>query len=116
MPYAESGLVDKLGLKLASVAQIVKALRARRNKRIAHFNLGKVIPASIYRDSFEELTSTLEEVHNGLSSGHDRSVTSWQRVSADAERHTQSLLKELTIGSEEHLRRMNEELLALENR
>ena len=97
LPHATDRLLVNLEEKSGETAETVEKLIVVRNKTLAHRDRSGHVPL-LTKGEVDQLIEGLVNIFNDFSSAVDRSVTSWQKIDGDAERHTKLLLQDADEG------------------
>lgn len=98
LPNGSEETVTKLDLALEALSGVGTRLTRLRNKRLAHWDRGHLKLPRIEKQEIDGLIEQAIDVYNLISSGVDRSVTSWTQIERDAERHTKLLFEVAELG------------------
>ncbi|MCH7971315.1 MAG: hypothetical protein IH960_09805 [Chloroflexi bacterium] len=101
LPHASDDLLGKLENRSAEISETVVKLTKLRNRRLAHWDRGEFELPPIEKQEMDRLIEQSKELFNDFSSAFDRSVTSWQQIAGDAERHTKLLFDDANKGFQE---------------
>ena len=92
-PHATEDDLRQVGQKVDSSEGLLERLKRFRDQRLAHHDAiiadGVSLP---YRD-MKQLVEEVKSMHNSLAKGHDRSVTAFESIAHDAERHTSEVVR-----------------------
>jgi hypothetical protein len=72
---------------------LLEHLKAFRDQRLAHYDSDISKDTSITFGQVRQLIDDVKDIYNSLSRGHERSVTSFDRISRDAEWHTSEVIR-----------------------
>jgi len=88
IPHAKEGDLEKLESKIDENAQLLKDLKTYRDQHLAHQDR-VVKDTSLPYGKVKQLISEVKDMYyNSLSKWHERSITSYDFLSREAEQHT----------------------------
>jgi len=79
--------------KLDSNKKLLTHLKGFRDQRLVHHDSVVSGDTSLPYGEVKRLIDDVIEIYNALSRGHERSVTSFDRISRDAEQHTSEVIR-----------------------
>jgi len=91
-PHGESNAVDEISKQLRRQKNLLKRLRRRRNRWLAHVVANPGPTDSIMSQEIESLSADIKSAFNRLSAAHDRSIIGWDFPLRTYAEHTTDVL------------------------
>lgn len=91
-PHAKDKDLEKLESKISDNEDLLSHLKTFRDQRLAHYDSAISADTSLAFGQVKQLINDVTDMYNSLSSGHERSVTSFDFLSREAERHTSNVI------------------------
>lgn len=88
VPYAKEGDLEKLECKLNSNEQLLNHLKSYRDQRLAHHDQKVSKDTSLQFGIVRQLIEDVKDMHDALGTWHERSTTSFDLLTYEAEQHT----------------------------
>jgi hypothetical protein len=92
-PYAKKKDLEKLERKISDNEELLSHLKSYRDQRLAHYDSVVSADTSLKFGQVKQLIKDVKDMYNSLSSGHERSITSFDFLSREAERHTSKVIE-----------------------
>ncbi|MFC1955180.1 hypothetical protein ACFLWZ_01360 [Chloroflexota bacterium] len=103
VPHAEGDDLQNLETKIENNEQVLSHLKSLRDQRLAHHDQLVSRDTSLPFGQVRQLIEDVKDMYNLLSNWHERSTTSFDFMSSEAERHTSDvkriMCKERDIGN-----------------
>ena len=93
VPHAKEKDLEKLESKISDNEELLSHLKTFRDQRLAHHDSAISADTSLTFGQVKQLIDDVKDMYNTLSSGHERSVTSFDFLSREAERHTSKVIE-----------------------
>ena len=88
VPYAEGDDLQNLESKIDNNEQVLGHLKSYRDQRLAHHDQAISRDTSLPFGQVRQLIDDVKDMYNSLSKWHERSITSFDFISREAEEHT----------------------------
>ena len=107
-PHAEEDDLQSIERLIDSNEELLSHLKGFRDQRLAHHD--KVISSdtSLPFGKVKQLIEDVKAIYNSLCRGHERSTTSFDRISRDAEWHTTEVIRIMCEEGDRAKRRISE--------
>ncbi|MFC2035327.1 hypothetical protein ACFLUJ_04285 [Chloroflexota bacterium] len=92
-PHAKWNDLQSIEHKINGHEELLEHLKAFRDQRLAHYDSDISRDTSLTFGQVKQLVEDVKDIYNSLSRGHERSVTSFDRISRDAEQHTTEVIR-----------------------
>ena len=92
-PHATEDDLQLIERKINSNEELVGRLKGFRDQRLAHYDSALSRNTSLTFGQVKQLIEDVKVIYNSLCRGHERSTTSFDRISRDAERHTSEVIR-----------------------
>ena len=92
VPNANGHNLDDLWEELAAAEPLLNRLAKMRNQQIAHGDISPNVEPVLYGE-VRELVGDVQRMYSELRNMHDRSITVFDGLTRDAERHTQQVVQ-----------------------
>ena len=93
VPYAKGDDLDKLESKIDSNEELLGRLKNYRDQRLAHHDRKVKRDTSLKYGQMRQLIDDVKDMYNSLSQGHEQSITSFDFVTREAQRHTSKAME-----------------------
>ena len=98
-------------LKMAD--QPLQSLKGMRDQRLAHTDVNPAALTPLLKKDMDRLATTIEEIFNGLTAGHDGNVFSWEYMLRTCDRDTTAVLRILMDEVEQKRSKYEEEMVRI---
>ncbi len=92
-PHAEEDELQSVERKINSHDELLEHLKGFRDQRLAHYDSAITRDTSLTFGKVKQLIDDIKHMYNSLSRGHERSTTSFDWLSREAERHTSEVIQ-----------------------
>jgi hypothetical protein len=97
VPYAKEHDLQNLESKITSNDELLSHLKSYRDQRLAHHDKVVSRDTSLPFGKVRQLIDDVEDMYNSLSDWHEGSVTSFDFMSREAEKHTSEVIEIMLI-------------------
>jgi hypothetical protein len=92
-PHATEKELQDIEEKINNSESLLTRLKRYRDTRLAHNDAIVAGDTSLPYGEVNKLAENIKSMYNSLTKGHDRSVTSFEQLARDAERHTSEVVR-----------------------
>ncbi len=92
-PYATEENLRHIEEKIDASEGLLDRLKRLRDQRIAHHDAIPAGDVSLLYGEVRKLVEEIKSVYNSLTSGHEKSVTHFEYLAREAERHTSEVVR-----------------------
>jgi len=92
-PYATEENLRHIEEKIDASEGLLDRLKRLRDQRIAHHDAIPAGDVSLLYGEVRKLVEEIKSVYNSLTSGHEKSVTHFEYLAREAERHTSEVAR-----------------------
>lgn len=92
-PHAEENDLQDIMAKIDTNEKLLAPLKNLRDQRLAHHDSSISEDTSLTYGQVKQLINDLKDMYNLLSRGHERSTTSFDHITSEAERNTLDVIR-----------------------
>lgn len=93
VPHATTAELDEVESRIVANEAVLVSLKGVRDQRIAHHDAIKSGSKPLFYGDITRLVEDIKSLYNDVQKWHDRSVTSFDFLERDADRHTSEVLR-----------------------
>jgi hypothetical protein len=107
-PHATEKDLQDIEQKISDSGSLLTRLKRYRDTRLAHHDAIVAGDTSLPYGEVNKLVDEVKSMYNLLTKGHDRSVTSFEQLARDAERHTSEVVRIMREERDRATQKINE--------
>lgn len=92
-PYATEKDLQHIEQRVKANENLLEKLKQFRDQRLAHHDAITADDMSLPYGDMKQLAEEVKSMHNSLAKGHDRSITAFESIALDAERHASEVVR-----------------------
>jgi uncharacterized Fe-S cluster-containing radical SAM superfamily protein len=104
-PHANEENLQKLEEQIDTNEDLLQRLKSLRDQRIAHHDAKITGDTRLLYGETRKLVEAVKSIYNSLTSYHDRSITSFEYLVREAERHTAEVVQIMREDRDKRLQR-----------
>jgi hypothetical protein len=104
-PYASEENLQKLEEQIDTNEDLLKRLKSLRDQRIAHHDAEITGDTQLLYGETKKFVDAVKSMYNSLTRYHDRSTTSFEYLTSEAEEHTSEVVQIMREDREKRLQR-----------
>lgn len=105
-PHATAEELEEIERQVGAKDAVLDRLKRLRNQRIAHHDAITPGDRSVLFGEVQELVEDIKSMYNSIQRGHDRSVTWFERLTDEVDRHTAQVVGIMRQERERAIRRI----------
>jgi len=108
IPYATEKELQDMEQKINDSKSLLIRLKRYRDTRLAHHDAIVAGDTSLLFGEFNRLVQDVKSIYNSLLRGHDGSVTSFEQLALEADRHTSEVVRIMREERDKAIQRIKE--------
>jgi len=102
-PHATESELTQISQDIDAIEDVLRRLKNHRDQRLAHHDAITESDASITYGEVTKLVEDIKTMYNSLTKSHDRSITSYDWLSREVERHTSNVVGVMRDDMKRHI-------------
>ena len=102
-PNATESDLTQISQDIDTIENILEKLKNHRDQRLAHHDAIKKSDTHITYGEVTKLVEDIKTMYNSLTKSHDRSITSYDWLSRETERHTSNVVDVIREDMQRHI-------------